>query len=150
PEHRDNILGDFSEMGAALAYAGDGRPYWCVDFAKPWPRLDPAKAASDMAAAINSERTKAGHSPLKVNEKIAQAAQRHARGRAQNDQRGVQKAGDQALLEQIAQEAGDYDQLFQLDARGAATPSEALKSWLKAESERKALLGDFTDVGVGY
>jgi uncharacterized protein YkwD len=33
--HRRNILGRFSEIGAACATATDGTPYWCVTFGEP-------------------------------------------------------------------------------------------------------------------
>jgi uncharacterized protein YkwD len=39
PPHRQNILGDFSDMGAARAYDTGGATYWCVVFGRPapWP-----------------------------------------------------------------------------------------------------------------
>ncbi len=33
--HRQNILGDFNEMGAARALDAHGLPYWCVVFGSP-------------------------------------------------------------------------------------------------------------------
>jgi uncharacterized protein YkwD len=35
PGHRRNLLGRFSEIGAACATATDGTPYWCVTFGEP-------------------------------------------------------------------------------------------------------------------
>ena len=35
PGHRRNILGRFSEIGAACAIASDGTTYWCVTFGDP-------------------------------------------------------------------------------------------------------------------
>jgi uncharacterized protein YkwD len=35
PGHRLNILGKFSEIGAACATASDGTLYWCVTFGDP-------------------------------------------------------------------------------------------------------------------
>ncbi len=35
PGHRWNILGRFTEMGAACAIASNGTPYWCVTFGDP-------------------------------------------------------------------------------------------------------------------
>jgi len=35
PGHRQNILGDFTEVGAARASSKSGTPYWCVVFASP-------------------------------------------------------------------------------------------------------------------
>ena len=33
--HRRNILGEFSQIGAAYATGADGSPYWCVTFGDP-------------------------------------------------------------------------------------------------------------------
>jgi uncharacterized protein YkwD len=35
PPHRKNILGSYSQIGAACAIAEDGRSYWCVTFGLP-------------------------------------------------------------------------------------------------------------------
>jgi uncharacterized protein YkwD len=35
PGHRWNILGRFTEIGAACAIASNGTPYWCVTFGDP-------------------------------------------------------------------------------------------------------------------
>ena len=35
PGHRRNILGDYTELGAARATANDGTAYWCATFGKP-------------------------------------------------------------------------------------------------------------------
>lgn len=35
PPHKKNILGEFTQMGAARAFSKDGTPYWCVVFATP-------------------------------------------------------------------------------------------------------------------
>jgi uncharacterized protein YkwD len=40
PPHRQNILGPFSEVGAAHSQGEDVVPYWCVVFGKP-PALVP-------------------------------------------------------------------------------------------------------------
>lgn len=38
PGHKANILGKFTEMGAAYAIDADGTPYWCVTFGTPISR----------------------------------------------------------------------------------------------------------------
>jgi uncharacterized protein YkwD len=35
PTHKDNILGNFSQIGAAYATARDGTAFWCVTFGLP-------------------------------------------------------------------------------------------------------------------
>jgi uncharacterized protein YkwD len=38
PGHRANILGRYTEIGAACATATNGTPYWCVTFGEPQAR----------------------------------------------------------------------------------------------------------------
>lgn len=38
PPHKKNILGNFSQIGAAYATAADGTPFWCVTFGLPTRR----------------------------------------------------------------------------------------------------------------
>ena len=77
--HRRNILGEFTEIGAAVAYAKDGTPYWCVEFGRPWSRLEPAQAAEHTLNLINAARLKAEKSPLQRAADLAKAALLHAR-----------------------------------------------------------------------
>jgi uncharacterized protein YkwD len=35
PPHKANILGNFTQIGAAYATAPDGTPFWCVNFGLP-------------------------------------------------------------------------------------------------------------------
>jgi uncharacterized protein YkwD len=35
PTHKANILGSFTQIGAAYATASDGTPFWCVTFGLP-------------------------------------------------------------------------------------------------------------------
>ena len=78
PHHRDNILGDFTQIGVALARDKDGAPYWCADFGTPWERLDPVRAGGDLVTALNRERTSADLRPLVAREKLTRAAQQIA------------------------------------------------------------------------
>jgi uncharacterized protein YkwD len=38
PKHRANVLGNFTQIGAACAIAPDGTPFWCVTFGFPTRR----------------------------------------------------------------------------------------------------------------
>ena len=58
PGHRENILGEFTEMGAARAKDTDGMPYWCVDLGTPMPQLKPKEAAADARQVLNEDRKK--------------------------------------------------------------------------------------------
>jgi uncharacterized protein YkwD len=60
PGHRANILGEFTEMGAARVEDDDGAAYWCVNFGAPMPRLQPDVAAAAVVKQINSTRVADG------------------------------------------------------------------------------------------
>ncbi|HEX8202724.1 MAG TPA: CAP domain-containing protein, partial [Isosphaeraceae bacterium] len=82
PHHRDNILGDFAEMGAARVEDAQGTPYWCVTFGTPWPRPDPARASAALVEAINAARAEAKKPPLEPDATLEDAAGHLARAMA--------------------------------------------------------------------
>jgi len=46
PGHRRNVLGNFSEIGAAYATDRNGTPYWCVTFGTPAAPRSPSRGSS--------------------------------------------------------------------------------------------------------
>jgi uncharacterized protein YkwD len=149
PGHRANILGHFDEIGAAWADGPDDARYWSVEFGLSWPRLDPDAATADLLAGLNKARKEADKPPLKSEPKLRAAARRHARENAERDGFDARDDG-KALFEQINVSGYQYRQLTVSDAAGQATPAGALKSWLDDPKRRAEVLGDFTDVGLGY
>jgi uncharacterized protein YkwD len=156
--HRKNVLGDFTEIGAAVAYSKEGTPYWCVVFGRPWSRLDPAKAAEETIEHINAARAKNERSPLKAAALLAKAALQHARelakrGELTADDEKNQKAKEKELtaVDRAAQaESGRYQSLSESDASGEDAPEELIDHWLEDGDRKKVLLGDCDEVGVGY
>jgi uncharacterized protein YkwD len=150
PPHRENILSDFSEIGAARALDKDGTPYWCVDFGLGWPKLDPAVASSELIKAINQERTKANRPAFKTNSTLGNAAQKHAVVLAERE--GQEKKGEAPNpLQQVAESGQRFRQLGALIAFGSATPEDAVRTWVGSDSQRQVLTGDeFSEVGAGY
>jgi uncharacterized protein YkwD len=53
PPHRANILGSFSQIGAACAIAADGSSFWCVTFGLP-ARRNPPPGSQDSAMLTRS------------------------------------------------------------------------------------------------
>jgi uncharacterized protein YkwD len=149
PHHKANILGDFTEMGGARASSEDGKPYWCVTFGRPYPKVDPSRAASGMIEALNRAREKAGKPPLTANPKLDAAAQRHTQDMAAHGE--FRHEDDDGLTPvQRVEKAGYAFQSFgEIAASGLADPEEVVKSWLDRPANRDYLLGDFRDVGVG-
>lgn len=149
PHHRENILGDFDEIGVARASAKDGMPYWCVDFGLSWPKLDPARAAAAVVEALNRERERAKRPVLTVDATLEAAAREQASALARRAGLGSKEDVGSDPLRRLA-EGGQFARLGELAASGRATPEEVVRSWLDAQDRREGLLGDFDAIGVGY
>jgi uncharacterized protein YkwD len=147
PHHRDNILGDFSEIGAARSVSKDGVPYWCVDFGLPRPVLDPGVASAGVVDAVNQAREKADLPPMKANPQLTRAAQDVAKELAAIGDLGKAKP---TYAERVRQAGYRYRLLGEAAASGQPTPDEAVQSWLDSPRHQENFLGKFTSIGVGY
>jgi uncharacterized protein YkwD len=151
PHHRENILGDYSEMGAARALDKDGTPYWCVDFGLGWPKLDPDRAAAEAVEALNQARRKADRPPFTVNETLQAAAKDQAKALADREGQEVKKDDQPNPLQKIVDSGARFDRLSELAASGQATPEAVVRSWLGSADQSKTVLSeDYSAIGVGY
>jgi uncharacterized protein YkwD len=152
PHHRENILGDFKEIGVARVEDDEGKPYWAVEFASPFPRLDPAKAETELAERLNHARADADKPALRVDPRLSQAARAIARdlaakGSLKPDEK---KDAGPTPTERVKQSGYRFETLSQGGAFGTPTPETVLKSLLESPDQKAALFGPFTDLGVGY
>lgn len=150
PGHHDNIIGDYLEIGVAVVADGDGQYFWCVDFGKPWPKLDPQVAGTEVIDLINEERTKAGKKPFRLEPKLAKAAAWQARFTADGSVADEQDPKKTDVFEKIKEAGLKYKTAAQAGAVGSPTPLELVKYLLGQPDYRKALLEDFQEAGAGY
>ena len=157
PHHRENILGDFTEVGVAIARADDGTPYWCVDFGRPFPRLDPDKAEEELAERLNHARADASLKPLHVSPSLARAARAIAAdyaARSGDSEKDKEKKGEPRTpdpVERIKQSGYRYMRITETGTFGTPTPEETLKALLASDTQKATLLEkDYEDVGIGY
>jgi uncharacterized protein YkwD len=150
PPHRENILGKFEQAGIAVARDDEGTPYWCVDFATPWPKLDPARASTDLVDAINKERASAKRQLLATNPKLASAALSIAQSLALDDSLEQSKGHGPDLVRTLKQRDYRFSKLAEAAASGHPTAADVVKSWMDSPSHKQNVLGDFTEAGVGY
>ncbi len=150
PPHKENILKpEFTEIGAACYVTKKGVSFWCVDFGRSWPKIDPEKSAEAMLDALNAARAEAKKPKLKVNSILREAAERHAKAMAEAG-KFLPEDPDGTRPTARAQEAGyEARAIAQDDAIGQVEPEKAVKSWIDGDGSRKIVLGDFADVGIG-
>jgi uncharacterized protein YkwD len=144
PGHRANILGKFTEMGAACVKDDQGVPYWCVDFGTPMPKLVPVEAAAAVLAEWNKPAgDDAEDQPKKVSEPaLGRAAMALSVMMADKDDPKLEVDPSKILSEQ---KISGREIRMQFLA-GVPTAAEAAKSLMGDDGD----LGGFTSVGVGY
>jgi uncharacterized protein YkwD len=150
PHHRANILGNYTQAGIAVALDKDDAPFWCVTFGTPWPKVDPAKAPAHVAALLNKGRAAADLPPLREDRRLTEAATRIARGLAKADSLDPGAGRGTDLMDALKKSGYAYRKLAELAASGQGDPAEVVATWMKNEQDRKTVLGDYRDVGIGY
>lgn len=156
PGHKANILGEFTQIGAARAVDESGEPYWCVEFGTPIVRLKPSEAAAQVVEKLNAAREEAKVAPLQVDEKLAGVARKMAEAAAEAGRQHPGKSEEPEKPElpdvvKLVQAAGiSYSSLSQYMASGAPKAEDVVKSMLDQESQKESALGASRSVGVGY
>ena len=150
PPHRKNILGPFERVGIAVARDADGTPFWCADFATPWPSLEPAKAAAEVAERINTERKRAGKHTLHVEKRLTAVAASESRAMADASTLDEKPSRGDEFGRSLKESGYRFTKVVELAAAGPPLPADVVASWVKGAPDNQNLLGEFTDVGVGY
>ncbi len=145
PGHRENILGDFGELGGAYADDDRGRRYWCVVFAQPMPRLQPADAAAEVVKEFNLARKARGRPALRVVPALGQGAMAVCSAMAAKDSFKIDKDPFRVLADQGAETKGREVKISL--GSNVPTPEEAAKTLIGDEDDE---IDHFRDVGVGY
>ena len=159
PGHRGNILGDYTEMGAARIENEFGLIYWCVNFGGPMrvrrkERRDGgasvtvvnrvnAEAAAALVGRINTERRRGGKPAAPRRLVLAHAAMALSAKLATKDSLEIE--GDPLnLIDEKVRQGRDIH--FEVGA-DIPTPQEAARQ-LVGEHEEK--LDGYREIGVGY
>ena len=152
PPHKENILGKSEEVGFGKVEGDNGQFYWCADFGTPWPTPSIAEARSGLIDRLNRERTAAGKKSLTPNKILNDVATHQAEGLASAASLQAPKAKDDAPdVGKTLQDAGyRFRSLAQLSAAGLALPEELYEALAKEKANRETLLGEFSEIGVGY
>ena len=150
PPHRQNILGPFTEVGAARATNTEGRPYWCVVFGVPFPAFDPGRASAAVLRLLNQQRTAANLTPFEVAPTLSEVAQAQARSMATRTAQQGQNSEGSALLQRLQQAGYRYRKISQGAVSGAPTPDAVVQGLMDNPTYKQRVLGDFSQIGIGY
>ena len=148
PPHRKNVLGDFTEMGGAVAKSSDGKDYWCVDFGRPIPPVDPVKSPETLIAALNHARSEAKKRPLKANPLLTDIAARFAREVAARKSLDTKDRDGKTAIDAL-KDRGFQGRLAIILGSGEGDPEKVVSSWLKEPRDRDSLLSGFNRAGAG-
>ncbi len=147
--HRENLLGDFTQMGAAVAKGSDGENYWCVDFGRPMPPVDPKTSPGELIEALNQARSAEHRTKLKPDARLATVADRFAREAAERRTLQVKDREGRTPFQILEAEGYRARRFGTTISSGEGDPRKVVARWLGEPRERGALLSNFERVGVG-
>jgi uncharacterized protein YkwD len=149
PPHRENILGNFTELGGAVARGSDGRNYWCVEFGRPMLAVDPTKSPGELIKALNRARAEAKKKPLKSDLRLSRVAAQFARLAADRKSLETKDRDGNSPFDMLASEGFRPRRFGMTLASGEGDPAKVVSSWIKEPRDRAALLSGFESAGVG-
>lgn len=147
PGHRENILGDFEQMGGALGKDTEGKPYWCVVFASPLPQLDQETASLGLLQRLNTYREEKNLAPLSTTESLSKLADQHAQQMAKSQ--SLSPPGE-SIQASVSKAGIGYRRLAYSVASGHPGAQEVLDALTSNPGQRRNLVGEFDVVGIGY
>ncbi|MGW3660417.1 CAP domain-containing protein [Streptomyces sp. NPDC005151] len=103
-----------------------------------------------MLALVNSERGKAGCSPLAVNAKLTKAAQDHSKDMA--DHRNMSHTGSDGSSpgDRITRAGYHWSAYGENVAYGYSTPGSVMEAWMTSPGHKRNILDcTFKEIGIG-
>jgi uncharacterized protein YkwD len=148
PPHKENILANFTDFGAAVVPDGSGRKYWCAAFGRPEPEVDTTKSPEKLISALNRARTASRRPSVKADPKLTQVAGRFAHDLATRGKLDARNRDGQTPFD-ILKRQGYHARQFGLSlSTGESDPAKVVSTALEREDEREQLLGPYDRVGV--
>ncbi|MFG2769961.1 CAP domain-containing protein [Streptomyces sp. NPDC048350] len=109
-----------------------------------------AQFVEQVVALANTEREKAGCSPLRADGRLHESAQAHADDMADRDYYGHTTPEGRDAGDRITAAGYTWSSWAENIHRGPKTPVEAMEDWMKSDGHRRNILNcSFKDVGVG-
>ncbi|MEU8780377.1 CAP domain-containing protein [Streptomyces sp. NPDC048637] len=134
--------------------------------AKPAAKKSPAPAASPSASKaaatasgatarvvelVNSERRKAGCSPLTVNAKLTKAAQDHSKDMADHKNMSHTGSNGSSPEDRITRAGYSWSSYGENVAYGYSSPESVMEGWMSSPGHKRNILDcSFKEIGVGH
>ncbi|MFN8499494.1 MAG: S8 family serine peptidase [Anaerolineae bacterium] len=118
--------------------------------ATPSPTTDPNDYAGQTAALINQQRIANGLSPLRVDQRLANASDFHNRWMLQNNCFDHICPGEPDPLQRMKNAGYPLTSGSENIGRGYVTPSDMVTGWMNSSGHRANILGAMTDIGCGF
>ncbi|OYW61166.1 MAG: hypothetical protein B7Z31_03065 [Rhodobacterales bacterium 12-65-15] len=140
----------FGPVSPALANATDAV---IDDSSSSAPTKSATATAKEVLAILNAARKKAGCGPLKLNNKLMNAAQTHATNMAKKDFFGHSNKDGSKFSSRVKRQGYKYKMVAENIAAGQSSATQVAYDWLGSPGHRKNILNcKFKDTGiaVGY
>ena len=99
----------------------------------------------------NNERAEAGLEPLKLNNKLASAADEHSNSMAEDDFFSHTGIDGLNIGDRVKNKGYQYQTVGENSAAGYSTASEVVKAWMNSPGHRANILNpNYTEIGIGY
>ena len=99
----------------------------------------------------NEERAKAGLDPLKLNNKLANAADDHSDSMAQDDFFSHTGADGSSVADRVQSNGYQYSTVGENIAAGQTTAEDVVQAWMDSPGHRANILNaNYTEIGIGY
>ncbi|MEU8570502.1 CAP domain-containing protein [Streptomyces pathocidini] len=112
-----------------------------------------APASGDTARVVelvNSERSKAGCSPVTVDEKLTKAAQDHSKDMAEHGNMSHTGSDGSDAGERITRAGYSWSTYGENVAYGYSTPEQVMEGWMSSPGHKRNILNcDYKEIGVG-
>ncbi|GHJ26202.1 CAP domain-containing protein [Streptomyces hygroscopicus] len=148
PHHRTIAI-------AALAAAAVGIPSAAMaqsaaPAGAPSAAATAATARQQVVDLVNSERAKAGCRPLTVNEKLAEAAQKHSEDMAAHGKMSHTGSDGSSPGDRIERAGYSWRAYGENVAYGYDSPKSVMAGWMNSSGHKANILNcDFKEIGVG-
>ncbi|MFD3565033.1 CAP domain-containing protein [Streptomyces sp. NPDC058686] len=135
---------------APKAAASPSAPKTTASASAPATAAPASGDAARVLALVNSERSKAGCSPLTMNAKLTKAAQDHSKDMASHGNMSHTGSDGSAPGDRITRAGYSWSSYGENVAYGYSTPEKVMDGWMSSPGHKRNILDcSFKEIGIG-